>query len=152
MTGKKRAVSAEDGLEVLRAEMELAFKQTPTDLVMVDGSGLSRENRITALLLVRLLNRIRYDFSIRPEFINSLPVSLTDGTLRYRNFPERMKGRIRAKSGTLDGVSNLSGYMELDRDIVIFSFLIHQPKRSFQKLQTAQDQALGEIFDHLQGR
>ena len=150
LSEKKQEVSAEDGLEVLRAEMELAFKQTPTDLVMVDGSGLSRENRITALLLVRLLNRIRYDFSLRPEFINSLPVALTDGTLRYRNFPVRMKGRVRAKSGTLDGVSNLSGYMELDRDIVIFSFLINHPKRSYQKLQMAQDRALSEIFDLLQ--
>lgn len=152
LTGKKLKVSAEDGLAVLRAEMESAFKQTATDLVMVDGSGLSRENRISALLLVRLLNRVRYDFSIRPEFINSLPVALTDGTLRYRNFPARMKGRLRAKSGSLKGVSNLSGYMELDRDIVIFSFLIHQPKRPYQKLQTAQDLALGEIFDLLQER
>lgn len=142
-------VSTEDGLAVLRRVMKREFYQSAAELVMVDGSGLSRKARISALLMVRLLNRVREEFTIRPEFISSLSVALTDGTLQFRSYPWRMKGRLRAKSGTLAAVSNLSGYLQLEHDVIIFSFLINDEERHFLELQQAQDQVVAGIYGAL---
>jgi D-alanyl-D-alanine carboxypeptidase/D-alanyl-D-alanine-endopeptidase (penicillin-binding protein 4) len=46
-----------------------------------------------------------------PEFAASLPLSATDGTLRRRFRSPEMQGRLRMKTGTLDGVSALAGYV-----------------------------------------
>jgi serine-type D-Ala-D-Ala carboxypeptidase/endopeptidase (penicillin-binding protein 4) len=75
-----------------------------------DGCGLSRENLITPRFQTSLLQFL----STRPYFdlfLNTLAVSGTDGTLRNRMGSEQVKGYIRAKTGTLNGVSTLSGYM-----------------------------------------
>ncbi len=73
----------------------------------VDGSGLARENAITAEALVQLLAEMQEN----AVFTESLPISGRSGTLRYRLAQNGMAGRVRAKTGTLDGVSALSGYV-----------------------------------------
>jgi D-alanyl-D-alanine carboxypeptidase/D-alanyl-D-alanine-endopeptidase (penicillin-binding protein 4) len=149
---KSEGVSAADGLAVLRRVMAQEFPEAPQELRLVDGSGLSRDNRISALMLVRLLNHVQSDFGLRPEFINSLSVALTDGTLQYRNYPWRMRGRMRAKTGTLAGVSNISGYLQLSRDVVVFSLLINDPSQTYQALQDDQDRVMSELYDALLAR
>ncbi len=146
---RKEGVSTADGLTVLRRVLAREFREAPTQAQLVDGSGLSRENRLSALFMVRLLNRVRGRFGMRPEFINSLSVALTDGTLQFRHFPWRMKGKLRGKTGTLSGVSNLSGYLDLPRDLVVFSFLINDPALHYTALQRAQDAVLTDIYDGL---
>lgn len=73
------------------------------EFIAGDGSGLSRKNAITARAFCELL-RERRDVE---WFVDSLPVSGRSGTLRYR-LADR---NVRAKTGTLDGVSGLSGYV-----------------------------------------
>jgi serine-type D-Ala-D-Ala carboxypeptidase/endopeptidase (penicillin-binding protein 4) len=149
---KPEGVSTADGLAVLRRVMAKEFPEAPEELHLVDGSGLSRENRVSALLLVRLLNHVRQDFTMRPEFVNSLSVALTDGTLQFRNYPWRMRGRIRAKTGTLASVSNISGFAQIRRDVIVFSLLINDPERSYQFLQDAQDEMMSGLYDALLAR
>ncbi len=75
-----------------------------------DGCGLSRENLITPRFQTSLLQFL----STRPYFdlfLNSLAVSGTDGTLRNRLSASEVRGSIHAKTGTLNGVTALSGYM-----------------------------------------
>ena len=75
-----------------------------------DGSGLSRDNIVTPRFQTALLLYL----SSRPHFelfVNTLAVSGTDGTLRRRLGSQPLKGVIHAKTGTLNGVANLSGYM-----------------------------------------
>jgi len=80
------------------------------DLVLENGSGLSRDERITAVGLAEVL-ATAWRGQYMPEFAASLPLSATDGTLRRRfNSPE-MQGRLRMKTGTLEGVSALAGYV-----------------------------------------
>ena len=80
------------------------------ELVLENGSGLSREERITAAGLADVL-AAAWRGQYMPEFAASLPLSATDGTLRRRfNSPE-MQGRLRMKTGTLEGVSALAGYV-----------------------------------------
>jgi D-alanyl-D-alanine carboxypeptidase/D-alanyl-D-alanine-endopeptidase (penicillin-binding protein 4) len=76
---------------------------------LVDGSGLSRSNRAAPKQVARLLDRLR-DQPGFSQLYASLPIAGRDGTLapRLRHGPAR--GRCRAKTGTLTGVSALSGY------------------------------------------
>jgi PBP4 family serine-type D-alanyl-D-alanine carboxypeptidase len=152
LSERDAGVSAADGLAVLRRAIARDFPEAAAELRQVDGSGLSRENRLSPLLVVRLLNRVRQDFALRPEFVNSLSVALTDGTLQYRDYPWRLRGRLRAKTGSLAGVSSISGYLRLERDVVVFAFLVNEPGRPTLELQEAQDRALVGLFDALLAR
>jgi D-alanyl-D-alanine carboxypeptidase/D-alanyl-D-alanine-endopeptidase (penicillin-binding protein 4) len=79
-------------------------------LVLENGSGLSRHERITALGLADVL-LAAYRSQYMPEFAASLPLSATDGTLRRRFKSSEMQGRLRMKTGSLDDVSALAGYV-----------------------------------------
>ena len=79
-------------------------------LRLVNGAGLSRDTRITARGLGRLLlagERSRF----RPEFAASLPLASLDGTLRRRLPGHPEATRVRLKTGRLDGVRALAGYV-----------------------------------------
>ena len=79
-------------------------------LRLVNGAGLSRDTRITARGLGRLLiagERSRF----RPEFATSLPLASLDGTLRTRLLGHPEATRARLKTGRLDGVRAMAGYV-----------------------------------------
>jgi D-alanyl-D-alanine carboxypeptidase/D-alanyl-D-alanine-endopeptidase (penicillin-binding protein 4) len=76
---------------------------------IVDGSGLSRQNRTTPRDVVRLLDGLDESDIARPMRV-SLAVAGKSGTLYDRMRRTAAKGRCRAKTGTLSGVSNLAGY------------------------------------------
>jgi D-alanyl-D-alanine carboxypeptidase/D-alanyl-D-alanine-endopeptidase (penicillin-binding protein 4) len=76
---------------------------------MVDGSGLSRQNRTTPHDVVRLLSGLDGTDFADPMRI-SLAVAGKSGTLSDRMRKSPARGRCRAKTGTLNGVSNLAGY------------------------------------------
>jgi D-alanyl-D-alanine carboxypeptidase/D-alanyl-D-alanine-endopeptidase (penicillin-binding protein 4) len=76
---------------------------------MVDGSGLSRQNRTTPHDVVRLLAGLDGTDFADPMRI-SLAVAGKSGTLSDRMRKSPARGRCRAKTGTLNGVSNLAGY------------------------------------------
>ena len=75
----------------------------------VDGSGLTVGNRSSAGDIVKLLNRGRKR-AFGPAFVDSLAVAGRSGTLADRMRGSAAEGRCRAKTGTLTGVSALSGY------------------------------------------
>ena len=80
------------------------------DLVLENGSGLSRTERISAEGLADvLLEAWRSPYAA--EFQASLPLSAVDGTLRRRFRSPGMEGRLRMKTGTLQDVSALAGYV-----------------------------------------
>jgi len=149
MTVKTTGVSAADGMQVLRRAIAEDFPGLGAHQHLVDGSGLSRANRISALFLVKLLNRVQRFPEFRAEFMNALSVARWDGTLRNRDFPEALQGRLRAKSGTLQGVSNLSGFLTPGQDTVVFSFLINDSERPPEATQHMQDRVLGQIYEAL---
>jgi serine-type D-Ala-D-Ala carboxypeptidase/endopeptidase (penicillin-binding protein 4) len=91
---------------------------------IVNGSGLTHENRITPADLSSLLRRIYYDLSVAPEFMSSLAVAGIDGTIRNRFMGTDAVGLVRAKTGTLNGVSALSGYVGEKDDVLIFSIFV----------------------------
>jgi len=92
---------------------------------LADGSGLSRRNRATPRSVVRLLIGMQR----RPEgsaFTSSLAVAGRDGTLRRRMRGGPARRRCRAKTGTISGVSTLSGYCRArSGQVYAFSFLMN---------------------------
>ncbi len=90
-----------------------------------NGSGLYDNNRLSARQIARLLAHVHGDFRIRADYLASLAIMGVDGTTRRRLSTSPAKGWIRAKTGTLDGVSALSGYVgSEDRDPIAFSILV----------------------------
>jgi D-alanyl-D-alanine carboxypeptidase/D-alanyl-D-alanine-endopeptidase (penicillin-binding protein 4) len=79
-------------------------------LVLDNGSGLSREERITALGMAQMLD-VAWHSPFMPEFAASLPLSAVDGTLRNRFRAAGMQGRLRLKTGRIDDVSGLAGFV-----------------------------------------
>ena len=80
------------------------------ELVLDNGSGLSRKERISAESLARLL--IAADAStVREEFASSLAVAAMDGTVQRRFVQGTVAGQAQLKTGTLDGVRALAGYV-----------------------------------------
>jgi D-alanyl-D-alanine carboxypeptidase/D-alanyl-D-alanine-endopeptidase (penicillin-binding protein 4) len=75
-----------------------------------DGSGLSYENRLSADILAKFLMYAYRQINYKNEFLVSLPIAGVSGTLRKRDF-DTSKAMIRAKTGSLDGVNSLAGYI-----------------------------------------
>ncbi len=98
------------GLEAVK-EFAADIGMDLSKLEIVDGSGLSRKNRMTARELGKVLDWAFHDAEIFPEYASSLPVSATDGTIRRRLKNPKTAQRIRGKTGLLDGVTALAGYM-----------------------------------------
>lgn len=80
--------------------------------VMKNGSGLNDTNRFSARQLVTLLRAMWSRFPLAAEYVASLPVAGRDGTIRWRMDGTEAQGRLRAKTGTLEGVTSLSGFVE----------------------------------------
>ena len=93
-------------------------------MVLMDGCGQSRYNLISPHQFVELLSWMHSQFSSCNEFISSLPISGTDGTLIDRMQDREIKGKVRAKTGSMTGISSLSGYLTTkDGDTLAFSIL-----------------------------
>ena len=94
-----------------RLQAWLAARGLAGEGIVVDnGSGLSRSETVTALGLARLLQSA-WSSPVMPELLASLPVAGVDGTLkrRFQNSPAR--GRARLKTGSLDNVRALAGFV-----------------------------------------
>lgn len=100
-----------------------------------DGSGLSKDNEVTARFVTELL---RYMFAA-PQgrlYRESLAVAGMDGTLRRRLRKEPYRGRVWAKTGTLAGVRALSGYVQTHQGRwLAFSFLVNDCRYGVRGLQ-----------------
>jgi len=78
---------------------------------MVDGSGLSALDRWTSRGLATLLQTMWRDVDLQPYVVPALPVAGETGTLEHRMRTGPARGRVRAKTGTTDSSSALSGFV-----------------------------------------
>jgi D-alanyl-D-alanine carboxypeptidase len=112
--------SWDQGVRAIKAFLEKEVDINPSIIKIVEGSGLSRYNLITPCQLVQLLRWI-YDSGQFEQFLELLPIAGVDGTLKTRLTD--YAGKIKAKTGTLGGVSVLSGYALRDDDVLIFAIM-----------------------------
>jgi D-alanyl-D-alanine carboxypeptidase/D-alanyl-D-alanine-endopeptidase (penicillin-binding protein 4) len=115
----------------------LAEQQIPTTGVrIVDGSGLSRLDRLTTEAVVAMLRSSWLDEDLREILVASLPVAGRSGTLGTRMRGTAAAGRVRAKTGTLNQASALSGYAKRR---YAFSVIQNGPGLSIYWARRAQD-------------
>ena len=122
----------------------------PESFLLADGSGLSRHNLISAGAVMRLLeyaHRQPYGTAFRQW----LPVAGTDGTLRRRMAGPGLKGRIQAKTGSMEGVRALSGFLEtVHGETLAFALLVNHLREDEADLAALQEEFL-RVLVHLPG-
>lgn len=105
----------------------LASKQLNfPELVVENGSGLSRKERISARHMGQLL-LAAFNSPVMPEFISSLPIAAVDGTLKNRFTDTPVKGLAHMKTGALNNVRALAGYLldKTGRRVIVVFFVNH---------------------------
>jgi D-alanyl-D-alanine carboxypeptidase/D-alanyl-D-alanine-endopeptidase (penicillin-binding protein 4) len=115
------------------------------ELVIENGSGLSRRDRISAAGLGRLLVAA-YHSPVMPEFIATLPLVAYDGTMVKRLKSDGVSGQAHVKTGSLADVRSLAGYV-LDRKgrRLAVVFFVNHPNAA--AAQAAQDALLRWVHD-----
>ncbi len=127
--------SAQKGIEVIK-NLLIKAGESPESVIQYDGSGLSRHNLITPDSCVKLyayMDKSRY----APAWKNSLTVGGVDGTLKRRFKGTSAEANVRGKTGTLDQVSALTGYVTArSGERFVFSILTNNLPNSRLRSQT----------------
>lgn len=118
-----------------------------------DGSGLSKDNRVSAMTLAQALLHI-YSDSKYETLIKGLPVGGVSGTLKNRFLKTAPQGvgLVRAKTGTLNGVVNLAGYIDSGSHEYAFVIIADRVRHSYYAESNARatvDRILGKIAQPL---
>ncbi len=116
----------EDGASVI---MEFIREQgIGNKMEIYDGSGLSVYNKVSPKVLVEILVLAYYDPGFSSEFLSSLPVAGVDGTLKKNFSNSLIRGRVIAKTGYLNEVRALSGYVYAENgNVLVFSVIYNGP-------------------------
>lgn len=123
---KTRPATWDDGLGAVRRWLVERIGWAPDSFYYGNGSGLYASNRFSPREIVRLLSIGYRDFRWGPDLVASLSIGGVDGTISRRMASGPAAGLVRAKTGTLDGVSTLSGYLATDgRAPLAFSVLVN---------------------------
>ncbi|HLA33267.1 MAG TPA: D-alanyl-D-alanine carboxypeptidase/D-alanyl-D-alanine-endopeptidase [Rhodocyclaceae bacterium] len=105
----RRPATAERAAATVRTWLAQRKLSLP-ELVLENGSGLSRRERISAQGLGRLLQSAWHSATM-PELMSSLPVAATDGTMRKRLKQNGVAGQAHIKTGSLEGVKSIAGFV-----------------------------------------
>ena len=139
----------DEGVAVTFEEILISFGINPAQIVVIDASGLSRQNKVTAHALAQLLYKIHSD-PVLSRLIESLPVGGESGTLRNRYIetaPDAV-GLVKAKTGTLTGTVSLAGYVQSgDREyaFVIIADKIRRTNSASDRARKTLDRYLAKI-------
>jgi len=117
-----------------------------TGTKIVDGSGISRFDQVTAGALVGLLEKMYFNINKYEDFYNSLSIAGVDGTLQKRMIGTAAENNFRGKTGTLNGVSSISGYVATaDDDDIIVCMMFEFTKGGANKYKSIQDRIIEKI-------
>ena len=125
------------------------FGIDPDKMEVADGSGLSKQNRVTAKAIADLLMKIRND----PKYVSvyeGLPLGGVSGTLqkRFLTTAPQAVGLVRGKTGTLSGTVSLAGYVDAeDRQYIFVAIADKIPRRysASERARDTLDRILGKI-------
>jgi D-alanyl-D-alanine carboxypeptidase/D-alanyl-D-alanine-endopeptidase (penicillin-binding protein 4) len=137
--GRDEAGSWTAGAEATKAFLQRNRIDT-SQIRIVDGSGLSRDNRVTSRMITDLF-RVMWNHPDKQTFFDSLTVSGTDGTIKGRL--KDLKGRVHGKTGFIGGVRSLSGYLQNDAGKwLAFSIIFNGIGENVKPYEEMQDNAV----------
>lgn len=135
---KERYGSAANGLKVVHRFLETIGINTD-NFAMVDGSGLSRLNLISPKQFVNLLSYMERS-ELFDYFYSSLPIAGIDGTLADRLQKTKAENNLRGKTGFLEGVRSLCGYIYTgDKELVAFCMIVNNFTAPLKLAENLQD-------------
>lgn len=121
--------SYQGGARAVQAQLRAMVGSLPSSLRVADGSGLSRENRVTPLLIARVL-QATLTSEHGKELVAAMAQGQRSGTLQKRFRRRAFAPKVFAKTGTLDGVSCLSGVLtDADGRLMVFAICMNAKKR-----------------------
>ncbi len=115
------------GIKKIQSFYSTQLKLLPSQISIADGSGLSKNNRLSAKTLGTILRTAWFDFEVGPEYISSLKIEGGEPFKLRRKDPELAR-RLRVKSGYLNNTRSLTGYLQLKNgDIRVFAVILNGP-------------------------
>jgi len=115
--------------------------------VIKDGAGLSRDNRITPQDFVNILEAAYQDPVLKNMLFNSLPRSGISGSLKFRMNKNLLLGNVYAKTGSMRGISTLSGYLKTPSGkVFVFSILVNNLPGFIGPGRNLQDEILEDLI------
>ena len=131
------------------AKLIARWNVKPEEYQIVDGSGLSLYNYLTPELLVLSLRYAYRNSEIYQHLYAALPIMGRDGTLRTRNRNTTAQDNVRAKTGSVEGVSSLSGYALAANGHQLCFSIINQGVRNMAEGRRFQDRVCRALTDGL---
>jgi serine-type D-Ala-D-Ala carboxypeptidase/endopeptidase (penicillin-binding protein 4) len=120
--------------------------------VLGNGSGLNDINRLTPIQVTQVLAAMYKRFELRAEFVSSLAVAGVSGTITRRFSDGPALSRLRAKTGSLSGVSALSGYVVTKDDkVLVFSVMMNDYPGRARAMWKVQDNIGNALADYESG-
>jgi serine-type D-Ala-D-Ala carboxypeptidase/endopeptidase (penicillin-binding protein 4) len=118
-----------------------AWGIAPASLQVIDGSGLSRRDTVSAETILAVLQHM-YDATGASPFMTALPIAGVDGSLSERMRNTAAAGNVRAKTGTMSNIRSLAGYVKtVDGEMLAFVVMVN----NFEGTGSAANLALDAI-------
>lgn len=148
-TGRSGYPLTEEGMNSMIFEKISSLGVDTTGMNFIDGSGLSRKNKVSALTVSQLLLKVKTDPRLKLIY-EHLPISGESGTLisRYHETAPQAVGLVRAKTGSIRGVVSLAGFAtsgEKEYVFVVLADEVGRTRSSQNSARKAIDRMLGTI-------
>lgn len=138
--------SGQSAMNAYYRKLGISANQVSVD----DGSGLSRENRISPAAMTRILSTVYRDEKTFDLLRSSLGVSGESGTLRKRMRSGKARGRVFGKTGTIRGVRTLAGYIHAANDRwYAFAFFYNNITKPDTNPKPKMDRACELLVNHV---
>jgi D-alanyl-D-alanine carboxypeptidase/D-alanyl-D-alanine-endopeptidase (penicillin-binding protein 4) len=148
-TGRSGYPLTQEGMNSMIFEKISSLGVDTTGMNFIDGSGLSRKNKVSALTVSQLLLKVKTDPRLKSIY-EHLPISGESGTLisRYHETAPQAVGLVRAKTGSIRGVVSLAGFAtsgEKEYVFVVLADEVGRTRSSQNSARKAIDRMLGTI-------
>jgi D-alanyl-D-alanine carboxypeptidase/D-alanyl-D-alanine-endopeptidase (penicillin-binding protein 4) len=101
-----------NGTALVRMKLrELVGPEAAAAVAIVDGSGMSRQNKVTPAVITAWLAAMQKDKAVGAAYVASISIAGKDGVVAKRFRDKKLENEVRAKSGFINGVRCLSGYV-----------------------------------------